>query len=174
MYCASPSEWGITFLLFLTVAAAAYVGGGVFAGGGKGVTAHPHHNRWLDFHGLVQDGIVFARARAQGKQVGRGAASAAPLLEEEEMRRNGSDSGGKDKTSKSASSKTSKERQGSKESNSGSLKSTGSSGERKSKRPSGSDRGGAVKEPAAEPPAPADAATGTHAGDGGRWVRVPG
>ena len=169
--------WGMTFLIFATVAGAAYVGGGILAGsktgGGKGLSAHPHHGRWMELQGLVQDGVVFARARAQGRQPGRAGGSVAPLLEvKEERRKSGGGSGGKEKTSKSSAGKEKKE---SKESSS-SGNSPKSSGERKSKRSSGDDRGDAVVVPtaAAAAAAAAPAAAGTQAGDGGRWVHVPG
>ena len=166
------SNWGSRFLVAFGLVSALYVGGGLAHGGRSGrapqrhglSSAHPHAEQWRSLQGLVRDGVVFARARAQGHQPGRAAGSAAPLLEVEEERRNrGGSSGGKEKTSK--------QRSGKKESKEGSSPQSG--GERTSKRSSGGDRGN----DAAAAPAPVTsagpAAAGTQAGDGGRWVHVP-
>jgi hypothetical protein len=58
--------WGIKFLLSLTIAACAYLGGGVLLGGGGatgGLRGHPHRHRWSQLAGLVADGVAIVRGR---------------------------------------------------------------------------------------------------------------
>eukprot|EP01046_Picozoa_sp_COSAG06_P025192 COSAG06_NODE_2102_length_7592_cov_14.509676_8_plen_427_part_00 len=71
LYCASPADWGMEFLLLAAVLGAAYVGGGIVLGskqgaGGAGAKAHPHYSRWVEVHGLVQDGVAFVRGGGGG------------------------------------------------------------------------------------------------------------
>jgi hypothetical protein len=77
VYCASVSNWGRGFLLFAALLGAAYVGGGVALGakqgaGQTGLKGHPHFRKWVELHGIVQDGVAFARGGKNRQQRGRG------------------------------------------------------------------------------------------------------
>ena len=144
--------WSVIF--FLLAALALYLGGGValgkrrHQGGGRSRLAeyHPHWSRLQELTGLVQDGVLFARGRMLGRRDARGVRE--PL-------RSGGDGG----------------------SSSGGGK--GRKGRQKERR---RDKEAAAAEPEQRPraiaqpaPAPAPArADGTAAGDGGRWVHIPG
>lgn len=62
----AEEQWGWSFLLFGALLATAYVGGGVWSGGGRGwdkaaLQSHPHWSNWIALRGLCQDGLNFAR-----------------------------------------------------------------------------------------------------------------
>lgn len=68
--------WSFVFLLLL-VGLGYFVGGAVFGARRKGealkkgpemLKVHPHYGKWLQLHGLVQDGVNFSRARIDAKR----------------------------------------------------------------------------------------------------------
>lgn len=66
------TSWG--FVIVIVLSGAAYVGGGVgFAvkkqGKPPALDSHPHHRRWLEFGGLVADGLQLTRSKATGQAV---------------------------------------------------------------------------------------------------------
>ena len=177
LYCASAADWGMGFLLLAAALGAAYVGGGIVLGskqglGGAGAKAHPHYSRWVEVHGLVQDGVAFVRGgerqRQQSHQRRGGAAPAAsssqaPLLAS-------SDNTGRRRSDKSSSKS---KKASSRSSSRGSSPKDGKG----AKRAKAVTEGQALPEAAAATtPAPAPSGAGsenqTAAGDGGRWVHV--
>ena len=164
------SSWGRDFLLLLLLGGGGYVLGGVAlgaraGGGGRGwaLQSHPHWPRWKALDGLVRDGVAVAR----GGRGGRGAAGAGrepPLVARaEDGRQARSDKGRKERGGKRCASK----------------------GGRRLRRRSGSnglgDEAGDLTTPsptanteAGGAGGVADGGKGTKAGDGGRWVHVPG
>ena len=156
-YYEMERRWGSPFLVLLLGTTAAYVGGGVAWGskagaGGRGLAAHPHYRHWEAVHGLVMDGVAFARGGGGRRRQhatstrengggGRGQPHDRPRKKEKKDRRPRAE---KEKRAKPA-------------------KADG-------------EPGGLGETLAPEPleAAPASAAQTTTAGDGGRWVHVPG
>jgi len=71
IYRCGASTWGMYVLGVLCVVGGGYVGGGVGLGvtttGAKAeLAAHPHYRRWLELHGLVNDGVALARRGGGG------------------------------------------------------------------------------------------------------------
>ena len=166
----APPQHGWTLAAALLVCGAVYVGLGVAHGsrtGGKkpGLALHPHHDRWMELLALCADGAAFARGgtrkpRAGYAPVGGGSRrnSAAKAGEDRQGRGDGDRSRKKEKKEKG----DKKER-----------RDKGTKGKRERRR--GETEGDAVSAPPPPPAAPAPApAAGTAAGDGGRWVHVPG
>ena len=115
--------------------------------------ALPHVQRWREVHALVLDGIEWSRARAQGRSGDREGYTAVEGGRHKERGREGK-GGGAEKASKSRE----------------------KAGKKKAKQGHKAERREAETAPTSAPaPAPAPpAAAGTAAGDGGRWVHVPG
>ena len=62
----TESDWGMPFLTVFVGSAALYFGGGFVynsrTGGTTGVHALPHARYWTELHGLVSDGVAYARS----------------------------------------------------------------------------------------------------------------
>jgi len=175
-YCTAYSlGWGYTFLLALILVAGVYVVGGVsiarragrqpaHSGGPWGqLQLHAHFERWYFLSGLVRDGVVFARARVQGKASGGGSAAAPheALIGRESRKGRERD----EKKSRSSQKEKLKHKQ------------QGGKADRADRAERG--EGGGSSPPPAPAPAPAPApdvaaAVGTASGGGGRWVHLPG
>ena len=162
--CAGGCATGWTLVGLLLVGGAAYVGGGVAYGQrvglGAGLQAHPHYTRMVELRALVDDGLAFARggktshkSRSRARGSGGGGYGAVDGVEEVDER------------SPKREKKERKERKGKKEKK-----------ERRgeAERPRASDATATDKPAPAPAPAPAPVSAGTAAGDGGRWVHVPG
>jgi hypothetical protein len=157
----TPNNWGATFLLLVAGLSCTYFGGGYVHNsrtrGATGMHALPHARHWVELHGLVSDGVAFAkhggRARPGGyyRPVER-VATSKPGREKETSRAGG---GSPAKAGKASQKK-----------------------EKKAKKSTAADSGSAPTPPAAaaqpvtSAPAPAPA-VGTASGGGGRWVHVP-
>jgi hypothetical protein len=170
---------GMTFVIVLAVAGAAYVGGGVMhatkSGAPVSLWSHPHASRWESVVGLVQDGIAFSRGhkgRGGGRGGGGGSGSYAPVKDNSARQKpSGSNKGeGKDSGTKSSKRKEGKER----------------SHEKRQRSPQSGKSMHDAADAARSEPAPAVTAapvtaevapakpSGTAAGGGGRWVHLPG
>jgi hypothetical protein len=62
----SGSSWGLHFLVLVLCGGALYGGGGRLYNQRYGRSEWPHAAQWAQLRGLVMDGAVFARSRAQG------------------------------------------------------------------------------------------------------------
>ena len=146
-----------------------YVGGGVAmavrAGGDRSLKGHPHYHRWVALWGLVADGVHFTRSR--GARRG-GSAGRERLLQEGR--------GGKVARVKKTKIQTAGEERG--PSREAAEKKEPKSKRKSEKKSTRAPADGAAATASAEPSGPAPAlpaaASGTQAGDGGRWVHVPG
>ena len=115
--------WSFVFLLLL-VGLGYFVGGAVYGARRKGepvkkgpemLKVHPHYGKWLQLHGLVQDGVNFSRARIDAKRgVKRTSYAtisqrpAAPRGDVQHEGRNGGSGGKSKRSSKEAKSKSGK------------------------------------------------------------------
>lgn len=152
-----PDTWAWAFVATVFLSLTAYVVGGAMlarksGGGREGLKGHPHFGRWMELAGLVSDGVAFARTQGRDKGQSHRGKSAA-------FTSNGiGNSGGQSKKQKKEKKETkeTKEKKGKQES---SLK------EPLSSRVAAD---GLPRVAAAASPAPSPA-TGTAAGDGGRW-----
>jgi hypothetical protein len=181
---APPASLGWAFIVAVTLGTAAYVGGGIAVGKRSAAAApspggslgtlrlHPHFPRWLEIHGLVADGLIFARgnvdrvgerrsktllqnARRCGKQdYGAVAASDDGHMQEHER---------KERT-KNSKRKKDKPRPGSDEGSSRGNESRGRDSRQKNRKEEE-----AAPAPVASTPV---LANGTAAGGGGRWIHV--
>ena len=168
----APPQHGWTLAAALLVCGAVYVGLGVAHGsrtGGKkpGLALHPHHDRWMELLALCADGAAFARGGARKPRAGY-----APVGGGGGSRRNSAAKAGEDRQGRGdgdRSRKKEKKEKGDKKER----RDKGTKGKRERRR--GETEGDAVSAPPPPPAAPAPApAAGTAAGDGGRWVHVPG
>lgn len=87
----ATSNWGIAFLISLSVCTALYVGGGIgFANKTRGsvlaISSHPHFGHWAQLRGLVTDGAVFAQAKVNERRKASGGALAEALVDESDSR----------------------------------------------------------------------------------------
>ena len=123
--------------------------------------ALPHVQRWREVHALVLDGIEWSRARAQGRSGDREGYKAVAEGRYTERGKEGK-GGGAEKASKS------REKAGKKKAK------QGHKAERRNAEAAPASAPASASAPAPAPAAPAAAAAGTAAGDGGRWVHVPG
>ena len=122
--------WSLVYLILL-VGLGYFVGGAVLGARLKGeplkkgpamLKVHPHYGKWMQLHGLVQDGVNFSRARIDAKRgVKRGAYAAVsrpatPQGEQQDERQSGNNggksskrgsNGGKSKSSNATKSKRS-------------------------------------------------------------------
>lgn len=162
--CPSGGDWGSGVLIFLVLVVGGYVGGGSVVGSrakgsGVGVRNHPHWQRWQELRGLCADGVTFARSGGSRRQaLGRSQS----LLAEGRKGGGGRTDEVKERREKAPKSK--------------STKSTGSEKKRSGKSESGKSESPRSQSSAAGELSPAvveEAASGTAAGGGGRWVHVP-
>lgn len=156
----TPNNWGATFLLLVAGLSCTYFGGGYVHNsrtrGATGMHALPHARHWVELHGLVSDGVAFAkhggRARPGGYRPVERVATSKPGREKETSRAGG---GSPAKAGKASQKK-----------------------EKKAKKSTAADSGSAptpaaaAAQPVTSAPAPAPA-VGTASGGGGRWVHVP-
>lgn len=87
----ATSNWGIAFLITLSVCTVVYVGGGIgFAnkthGSDLAISSHPHFGYWAHLRGFVTDGAVFAQAKVNERRKARGGALAEALVDEPDSR----------------------------------------------------------------------------------------
>jgi hypothetical protein len=159
----AEEQWGWSFLLFGALLATAYVGGGVWSGGGRGwdkaaLQSHPHWSNWIALRGLCQDGLNFARGGggAQPHQCSASAGSSSSSSRGDPEAGGGDD--GRSRRSKS-----------SKASSSRSSDKASSSKHKKAGKRSSSERAGGNKGDDAQTPLLADAppvASGSGSGSG--------
>jgi hypothetical protein len=159
----AEEQWGWSFLLFGALLATAYVGGGVWSGGGRGwdkaaLQSHPHWSNWIALRGLCQDGLNFARGGggAQPHQCSASAGSSSSSSRGDPEAGGGDD--GRSRRSKS-----------SKASSSRSSDKASSSKQKKAGKRSSSERAGGNKGDDAQTPLLADAppvASGSGSGSG--------
>ena len=167
-------SWGWPLVLGIGLVWAAYLGGGAYMGKHKGsgggaaaaLRRHPHREKWQDLTSLVHDGISYSRACVTGRGDGRATAAVTtragyrPVLEQ-------ASSHGKAKASKS--------KKSFRKTPASSSSTAGNSGDRKEGSSSFATRSsdGTSTPPLAVEPA-AVGARSAAAGDGGRWVHIPG
>lgn len=170
IYCASISNWGQGFLMFAAVLGSAYVGGGVVLGskqgaGQAGLKGHPHFKKWVELHAMVQDGVAFARG-GKNRQP-RGCGPAEQIGKEAPLLTTSTEHDGRRRSEKSKTNGKSKSSSKSKSTSSAPIQpqSEGDADRQRTVTPAV----GAVAAPAAP-----SASKKTAAGDGGRWVHVPG
>ena len=173
----APPQHGWTLAAALLVCGAVYVGLGVAHGsraGGKkpGLALHPHHDRWMELLALCADGAAFARGGARKPGAGYAPVGGGSSSGVRSGRRNSAAKAGEDRQGRGdgdRSRKKEKKEKGDKKER----REKGGKGKRERRR--GEREGDAVSAPPPPPTAPAPAPTaGTAAGDGGRWVHVPG
>ena len=162
LWLLAEEQWGWSFLLFGALLATAYVGGGVWSGGGRGwdkadLQSHPHWSNWIALRGLCQDGLNFARgggAQPHQRSASAGSSSSSSRGDPEA---GGGDDG---RSRRSKSSKASSSRSSDKAS---------SSKQKKAGKRSSSERAGGNKGDDAQTPLLADAppvASGSGSGSG--------
>ena len=156
------SVWGWFVVSILSVGGVAYVlGGGVYgrrvsgAGGGRGLlTAHPHHTLWVEIIALCEDGVSFTRAG--GRRAGYRPAS--PEVAKGHKRGRGASERGEHSLTSQSGGRSRKEKKEKKKKD----RTTVTMGNL-----AAADTDSNNASPQLTP------ATGTRAGDGGRWVHVP-
>jgi hypothetical protein len=160
----AEEQWGWSFLLFGALLATAYVGGGVWSGGGRGwdkaaLQSHPHWSNWIALRGLCQDGLNFARGGggAQPHQCSASAGSSSSSSRGDPEAGGGDD--GRSRRSKSSKASSSRS----------SDKASSSKHKKAGKRSSSERAGGGNKGDDAQTPLLADAppvASGSGSGSG--------
>eukprot|EP01052_Picozoa_sp_SAG31_P020019 SAG31_NODE_1486_length_8148_cov_6.234439_2_plen_298_part_00 len=159
--------WGTPFLVALMLALGVYLGGGVAfrvrtAGAAPSLRSHPHFSLWQEIRSLCEDGLAFARScgNTKPRPAGGGSSMRAPLREDnargEGWRSSPKRDGGGGKQSK----KERREKENRRD--------------RKQTEGEGDAAAPAAVVVVAVPVPRAAPAAGTSAGDGGRWVHVPG
>jgi hypothetical protein len=91
-YEQQQGAWGALLLGLLLAAGAAYVGGGVAwatkaSGQKRGLAGHPHYRHWEAVHGLVVDGVSFARGGGARRRGGGQQAAHAQRGDERPLRK---------------------------------------------------------------------------------------
>lgn len=87
----ATSNWGIAFVITLSVCTVLYVGGGIgFANKTQGkdlaISSHPHFGHWAQLRGLVTDGAIFAKAKIDERRKASGGALGEALVDEPDSR----------------------------------------------------------------------------------------
>jgi hypothetical protein len=162
------SNWAAVLLLLLGIGSCVYVSGGVaLAAKTEGrpwrLSSHPHHTLWVELHGLVLDGVAYARAVAAGREMAGGRYAAAKQRsggragrssqQQQPVGYGSTQQGGRQEKAKTKSSKRPKDK-----------------GHAVSHEPPGHDDDTNVS----ESQSPSAAAAGVASAGGGRWVHVPG
>eukprot|EP01047_Picozoa_sp_COSAG01_P072263 COSAG01_NODE_11445_length_1931_cov_1.588428_2_plen_418_part_00 len=155
-------RWGWQFLIVFALGGCAYIGLGVarpcFRNKGlplrQMLSVHPHYAHWREVAALCRDGLHYAQARVHGRQ---------PVARREVTKASSPQSASSSKASK----------RGSQSSDSG--KGPKKKGKSQSKSKSKSKNAASAEEVRESLVGSGDrsGATGTAAGGGGRWVRVP-
>jgi hypothetical protein len=168
-YEASMLGW--TLVCVILGLGAAYVIGGSFYGqrtravaGTSLLAAHPHHALWVEVAGLCSDGVAFARGGGQRR--GGGGGGYQSVLSAREKRHDGKRTSSLEASGKKSSGGRKKEK---KEKRQKERSAEGGEGAPATVATvTSAASGGSASRTA--PPAPA---SGTQAGDGGRWVHIP-
>ena len=171
--------WGTPFLVVVVLGLAVYLGGGVAlrvrtAGAAPSLRSHPHFGEWQELRSLFEDGLAFARSRGKRSNPrpgGGGGSVRAPLREEsgrgtDEARGDGRRSSQKRDSAGGGGEKQQKKKKERREKE-----------QRRDQSPiEGEDGAAATAEVVQVVPSPvATAPVGSSsAGDGGRWVHIPG
>ena len=177
------SVWGWSLVGAALVGTVVYLVGGVAFGRklrGKadaaagGLAAHPHYSRFVMVHGLVMDGVAFARGqgRRPGGGGGRGGGGGYTRVVKEGGARDGT---GRDRgdSGKEGSKRSSKKEKKQRRKESRNADPSGATAAAPAAAAPAAAAAAAAVVAAPKLAAPASGARQSTAGDGGRWVHVP-